>query len=119
MTSADRVLLVALVALAVFAVPITQLVAGSSAGSAVVRGPQGRSVIELSENATYRVQGHTGEVVLVVVAGEIGVESSTCPDKLCMRSGALRAGRPIVCAPNGVTVVFGSVHGGELDAVSR
>lgn len=119
MTSADRALLVVLVALAVFAVPITRLVAGTSAGSAIVRGPHGRSVIELSESATYRVQGRTGEVVLGVVAGEVRVESSTCPDKLCVRSGALRAGRPIVCAPNGVTVVFGNVRGGALDAVSR
>ena len=119
MTPADRLLLVALVALAVLAVPITRLAAGSSAGTAIVRGPDGRSVIELSENATYRVQGRDGEVVLRAVAGAVRVDSSTCADKLCVRSGALMAGRPIVCAPNGVTVVFGRVRGGEVDAVSR
>ena len=52
--------------------------------------------------------GQTG-VRLVIANGAAYISESDCPDKLCTRSGAIRAGdsgKSIVCLPNRVAVTL-------------
>ncbi|MDZ4063901.1 MAG: NusG domain II-containing protein [Coriobacteriia bacterium] len=120
MTRADLRLLVVLVLVTVLSVPaVTYAARGSD--TVLVSGPAGRSQIPLSEPGRYVVPGAVGNVVFEVIAGQLVCVESDCPDQTCVREHVVRPGRPVVCAPNGVSAVMTSGNGreGGLDAVSR
>lgn len=118
MTRGDKVL-IALVTLAVVAsVPVSAgALSGAGSGAKVV-APGGETALDLRLDGRYSVQGRTGTLVLEVADGAVRCVDADCPDGVCLRSGAARPGKPIVCAPNGVSVTV-SRRGGGLDAVSR
>ncbi len=50
---------------------------------------------------------------------EIYVKESTCPDKVCVRSGRIsKAGEGIICAPNRVAVEISGKDKNQLDALT-
>ena len=124
MTRGDR-LLIGLVALAiVVSVPVSAGAltgGGRTAATATVIGPAGTTTLDLRRDGTYTLEGRTGTVVLCVADGSVRCISADCPDGVCVRSGMARPGRPIVCAPNGVTVSVSRGKNGDrsVDAVSR
>ncbi len=60
---------------------------------------------EVAESYTVSVGGN----VLLVENGRISMLSADCPDKLCVRQGAItNSTRTIVCLPNKVTVFIKS-----------
>lgn len=53
------------------------------------------------------IEGENGLSNVIYITNEsVSVESATCPDKLCVKSGTLRAGSllPIVCLPNKLVI---------------
>lgn len=55
----------------------------------------------VSKAYTIELEGN----VVLVEKGQIGIVEADCPDKLCIKQGAIREGvRPIVCLPNNVTI---------------
>ena len=51
--------------------------------------------------------------------GEIFVEDSDCPDKVCVRSGKIsKAGEGIICAPNRVAIEISGKSNNPLDALT-
>lgn len=116
MTRGDH-FLVTLVAIAGLAVIALGVLAPDSSGVTIV-GPNGTSRVSARTDGTHVVAGRAGEVVVTVREGQVRIVRSSCPDQICVRSGALRAGAPLVCAPNGVAVVTSTERGG-LDAVAR
>lgn len=118
MTRADRILIAGLLVVAMVCVPLVTWAA--PADRVTIAGPQGVTGIDPTEDAVLTVAGRLGQVVVRVEDGRVRVEESCCPDGLCMRAGTLAPGRPLVCAPNGVVVSYGTKGGeGALDAVSR
>lgn len=118
MTRADRILLAVLVALTVMSVPVVTW-AMPATGAVSIAGPFGTTRVDPNFDSVYRVQGRLGTVTVVVRDGVVRCSESECPDEVCVHSGALAAGRPIVCAPNGVAVTYASSDRRALDAVSR
>ena len=119
MTRGDRIV-IALVALAVIAsAPLVSFASSRRAPGAIVDAPAGRSILPLSRDATYVIEGRHGDVVVRVAAGMARCVSADCPDHVCVRSGAVGVGRPVVCAPNGVSIALSSSQDWGLDAVSR
>lgn len=50
---------------------------------------------------------------------EIYVKDSTCPDKVCVRSGRIsKAGECIICAPNRVAIEISGKNENQLDALT-
>ena len=123
MTRWDIVLVVVLLGLSALAVPTVLLSVPSDAPSVVVRGPSGETIIPLDAEGLYHVQGEYGEVIFEAHAGHVRCIHSDCDDKVCVHAGDVGPGRPVVCAPNGVTAVLSEEDGAgrrtELDAVSR
>lgn len=82
-------------------------VRGSSGGTAeIYREDILLERIDLSAAAdgTFTVAGAEG-VVFVVRSGAIGIAESSCPDKLCVKSGMIsRGGQMCVCLPNRVVI---------------
>lgn len=91
-------------------------------GSVAVVEVDGHEVhrLDLSVDCRRAVAGPLGETVIQVNAGEVRVENSPCPHKLCVRMGWVRrAGSLIVCVPNRVLVrVEGEKKEGEPDVVT-
>lgn len=118
MTRGDVGIVGAVVALLVASVLIAAAPAASEC-EAVIAGPYGTTTIALAQDATYAVRGEIGQVTICVRDGLVRCTDSSCPDHLCVRSGALAPGKPIVCAPNRVVVTMAHRAEGELDAISR
>ncbi|MBE0418431.1 MAG: NusG domain II-containing protein [Coriobacteriia bacterium] len=119
MTRGDTLVVVAVVALALLSAPTAGALVAPAGGMAVLRGPAGSTTVDLSSPGRYIVSGRTGDVVFEVDEGAITVTSADCPDQLCVRMGAAAPGRPVICAPNGVSATFANGPGESLDAVSR
>jgi hypothetical protein len=74
--------------------------------------------LPVSRDAVVRVPGPLGVTVVEVHDGHARVVSSPCPDKLCVRMGAVRSpGESVLCIPNQVLATVGPVQG-KLDAVT-
>ena len=57
--------------------------------------------------------------ILLVEEGKISMKLADCPDKLCVKQGAISTGAyPIVCLPNRIVVKINS-DDSAADAVSR
>lgn len=90
------------------------------AGNSVRVSVDGERVMELSllQEGRYPVEGYGGfSLTVVLEAGQVRVEDSTCPDLICQNHAPIsRAGEQIVCLPARVVV---SVAGeeAEMDAV--
>ena len=54
----------------------------------------------VTESYTIPLEGNT----ILVEPGRISMQSATCPDKLCMKQGALHSVGRIVCLPNKVVI---------------
>ncbi|MBS3957449.1 MAG: NusG domain II-containing protein [Clostridiales bacterium] len=119
MTRGDQILVAALLALALFSFLLIAALAPLDGDSVTIGGPEGVSDVSLRRTAVYRVEGRLGVVVVEVAEGRASVVDACCPDELCVRAGYARPGRPVVCAPNGVSVTVRGEGGEVLDAVSR
>ena len=76
-----------------------------------------------SINEPERITLHSdlGENVILIEHGQISMESSACPDQLCVHQGAIQNGvYPIVCLPNQVVIRIKSADDPSVpDAVSQ
>lgn len=119
MTSGDRILVFLVAAAVLVSVPLVSLASSGQPGAVRLDAPGGSSEVSLVHDGRYVVEGRSGRVVVEVAAGAARVVEADCPDQLCVRMGRARPGRPVVCAPNGVSVSLSVQDGGALDAVSR
>lgn len=119
MTRGDRLVMCAVAALALLAVPVSGLALSHAVDGVILSGPGGTTHVSLDEPGRYEVVGSRGVVTFEVSKGSVRAVSADCPDGVCVRSGAVRPGRPVVCAPNGVSAMTSSAVGGGIDAVSR
>lgn len=119
MTRGDLIVIAAVAAAALLAVPITGLALSHDAATVQFTGPAGATTVSLDEPGRYEVDGAQGSVVFEVADGRVRAVCAECPDLICVESGAAAPGRPIVCAPNRVAATIGSRSAGDLDAVSR
>ena len=72
------------------------------------------ATLPLDKDTTMTVPGVGGENTLVIADGYARVTAADCPDKVCVRHGAIsRPGQSIICLPHRVVV---TVIGGD-DAV--
>jgi hypothetical protein len=121
MTAADGLLVAfVLVLAAVLFVLMPHWVLSGGTDVEVRSGDHIRGRYSLNEDRLVEVQGPLGTTVLRIHGGRAKVESSPCPDKLCIRMGEVgREGGVIACVPNQVVISVGQGRSGDLDAVSR
>lgn len=68
----------------------------------------GVTLIPLSKNTTYTVNGILGDTVIKVENGNVNILSSPCREKTCMSHGISKNGESLICLPNGVVVTLKS-----------
>lgn len=91
--------LVLLLGFSVFAVSYF----GKSEGDVcVLRTPDTRTVLPLSEDTEFDITSNGIDLHIVVENGKARVESSDCPDKICVHRGEIsKSGQSAVCVPQG------------------
>ncbi|MDA3935937.1 MAG: NusG domain II-containing protein [Actinomycetota bacterium] len=119
LTRGDVGLLVILVIATLTAVPAMNIAAGYSDGTAIISSPSGTTTVDLDEPATYVIEGRTGVVTFRVSDEGLRCIDSDCADHICVRTGLVSVGHPVVCAPQGVTAMLSAGRSGDVDAVSR
>ncbi|MBQ8524361.1 MAG: NusG domain II-containing protein [Clostridia bacterium] len=104
--------LVLLLGFSVFAVSYF----GKSEGDVcVLRTPDTRTVLPLSEDTEFDITSNGIDLHIVVENGKARVESSDCPDKICVHRGEIsKSGQSAVCVPARLSLVIESE--GESDA---
>lgn len=104
----------------VLAAGITGIILMSSAdkGKTAIIKVDGEVVEIISLDGEYLEKEING-VMVCRENGEIYVKDSTCPDKVCVRSGKLsKSGESAVCAPNKVSVEINGKSESLPDAVT-
>jgi hypothetical protein len=105
MTKGDKTLLIAALALGFASLGISRL--ARPIGSEIVVQVNGKIVarMNLSQNQQMEITGARGAMLIQVAQGRVRVVSSNCPEKICVKTGAIhRAGDTIVCVPNRVVI---------------
>ena len=68
---------------------------------------------------TFEISGQNGSNTIYVENGRISVINADCPDKLCVRRGAVSSPAvPIVCLPNKLVITIKTNSASEPDAVT-
>ena len=72
----------------------------------VARIYQDNELSTVQESYTFPVYGEHGEENIVLIEpGQISMQSSNCPDQVCVHSGAISSGLlPITCLPHRVVI---------------
>lgn len=114
-TKKDLILLVVLLAIGVAGF---FLLNSTDKGATAIIKIDGETVSEISLRGEYYEMNFNG-VTVCCENGEIFVEDSDCPDKVCVRSGKIsKAGEGIICAPNRVAIEISGKSNNPLDALT-
>lgn len=112
----DYALLCAVLMIAV-AAQLLFMGANSAASEAVVyiSGVEAAR-FSLDSDYSFKGDGAVGQYELEITSGSARLTDSTCPDKLCVRQGAIsESGQTIICLPNQLLI---QLTGGDVDAVA-
>ena len=72
---------------------------------------------DLSQNAVFTVEHGGGSNTVQISGGAISVTEASCPDKVCVSTGAISHGAvPIICLPNRLEIIVKSADS-AADAV--
>jgi|GEM_PF-1261105 len=94
-------------------------VSPSTVGSVADVQVSGKQVVQikLDHEDYYTISGVLGPVLIAVDGSGVRILDARCPDKLCVRTGAInRAGEWIACVPNGLIIRIEGDTG--VDAIS-
>ena len=105
------------------------LIIGAFSASAYAGGGQNPNVVieasgqrwiyPLGEDRQLTVPGPLGEEIIEIRGGEAFVQSSPCPDKICIQQGRIsKPGQWIACLPNKVFIRVSGTSGDDVDLVS-
>ena len=91
-------------------------------GSVAVVSVGGKEIAryDLDEDIDIEIQGVGGTNRLIISGGTVRIEEADCPDKLCVKQGAISdVGQSIICLPHRVSVrVEGTADDEVPDAVT-
>ena len=76
---------------------------------------------DLSEVTDIHIDNGNGLVNDISISdGKVYMKNATCPNKLCMKCGAIsRNNESICCAPAGILITVRSDEGSEYDAITK
>ena len=112
----DLILIAALLLISLLLFAVFRLLGGSGAWAVVKVDGKEIARYPLSKDGRFELNG--GSNILVIEGGTARVVEADCPDKLCVRQGAIsRTGEAIVCLPNRLTVTIIGAQSTDIDAI--
>ncbi len=117
-TWTDALLIVILLAGAVFTFPLLRSMAPGSV--TIQKGNRVIAEYPLDENRSLEVQGIYGPMIIEIKDGAVSVQRSSCPHQLCRFSGSVNhTGSQIVCVPNHVLISIKASEKKVYDAIAQ
>jgi hypothetical protein len=114
------VLIFLLALLIIGLIAVRTYVRGEGTPQVTVSGVGEKWIYPLDSEATLKVPGPLGETVVVIRDGAVQVESSPCPEKICVKTGKIsKPGQWIACLPNRVFISIGGRSKDQPDAISQ
>lgn len=114
----DIILIAALLALALGAWALVSLTARSGGEAVIELDGEELTRLPLSRDAVLTVGEGEHSNTVAVENGAVRVTQASCPDRICIRRGAIsRGGESIVCLPNRLVVTVTGAEPGA-DAVA-
>ncbi|MBR6222568.1 MAG: NusG domain II-containing protein [Lachnospiraceae bacterium] len=107
MKKADIILLTVLLFVTCLAFIVISHFKKSNIGRTVVIEIDGREYerVSLSDDKVIRIPTDSNDSVLVINKSSCYMESADCPDKICVRRGAIeKVGESIICVPKKIVV---------------
>lgn len=107
MKKRDLILLLSVIAVALLATVALWLTGAFGAADKVIVTVDGEVYREfpLDEDTEYRIETENGGYnILIIKDGEAFVSEASCPDKVCVNTGAAQEIKPVVCLPNKVVI---------------
>ncbi len=119
MTPGDRILFFVLLGIGLFSILTLRLLFAPGRTASVLVNNRLIKKISLGSDQTHLIHGIAGAIELRVAQGGIRVIRSECPEKICMKQGAIsNKGQIIVCVPNKMIITIDGEAGHSLDAVT-
>ena len=70
--------------------------------------------VPLSEDCEFTIECPSGSNTITVADGAVSVTDADCPDRICVRTGAISGGKiPIICLPHQLEIIV--VSGNSAD----
>lgn len=117
-----RALDLAAIAAAILTIAATSILAYPAGGgnlTVTIEASGEQWVYPLAEDREVRVAGPLGEELIAIKDGKAFVESSPCPNKICISQGAIeKPGQWIACLPNRIFLHVDGKPAGTLDDVA-
>lgn len=113
-TKKDCILLLVLLLVGITGIIIMNSADTGESAEIIVDGTT-KEIVSLDEDFEKQFNG----VVICCENSEIYIKESSCPDKVCARSGRIsKSGESIICAPNRVAVKINGEKGNMPDAIT-
>ena len=119
MTPGDRILFFVLLGIGLLSILSLRLLFAPGRTASIFVSNRLVKKISLGSDETHLIHGVVGAIELRVAPDGIRVTQSECPEKICMRQGAIsNKGQIIVCVPNQMIITIDGEAGHSLDAVT-
>lgn len=78
------------------------------------------TTVQLNKNENLNIQGDLGISQIVIRDGQVWMEKSPCPQKICIHMGKItHHGQSIVCIPNRIVLLIKKNHDPKIDAITQ
>ena len=119
-TTGDKILVVAIILIGIFSIfALNKYQQPGQTVSIKVSG-QIKHRLKLNQDREILVTGPIGKTVIQIKDKKITVIHSDCPEKICVKTGAIhRAGEIIVCVPNKVVISIEGEVNNHFDVITQ
>ena len=117
---ADIVLIIILIAVSIGGFNIQK--GNNNKGRFFIVEVDGKTLYRLSllSDTLISIQAKTGKISLKVEDSRVSVHKSSCPLKICVKTGWIaRPGESIICVPNKLVIRIEGVKNAKVDAVTQ
>ena len=84
-----------------------------------INATSGEWYYNLNSNRELYIDGPLGKTKIIIQNNSVYVQSSPCPEKICIKSGTIHnSGEWIACLPNGILITIEGDEKKQIDAIS-
>ncbi len=110
MTKGVKISIIVISFIFIFSLLLSIIIFNKSAGNFVEIIQDNKVLYTFDLNTTYdktiKIECENGYNIIEIDKNQVRISESNCPDKVCMNTGNLRSGVPIVCLPHKLVIRY-------------
>jgi len=119
LTKSDKILIIGLITIASLLLVVSLFISNEGSKALIKVGKAPIQKVSLMVNRKIDFEGENGEVAIEVREGRVRVAESSCPQKICVKTGWIdKPGQSIICFPNKVLVAIEAKKTLQTDGVT-